>query len=78
MVKLNVPLSPALDVPVVNLKPPDTPFGPASGVVNVNAPELVDSLNPVAISMLPPLPVAANPAFTVIDPPSSLVSLPLV
>ena len=60
------------------MKPPLIPFGPAFGVVNVNAPELVVSLYPVLISILPPLPVAAKPAFTVILPPSSLISLPFV
>ena len=78
VVKLNVPLSPALDVPVRKVKPPLIPFGPAFGVVKVNDPLDVLSLYPVLISILPPLPLAANPAFTVILPPSSLVSLPFV
>ena len=76
--KANPPLSPLLAVPVVNVNPPLIPLVPAFGVVNVNAPDDVDSEYPVLISMFPPFPVAAKPAFTVILPPLSDVSLPLV
>jgi hypothetical protein len=78
VVNENDPLSPPVDAPVLNLNPPLTPFDPAFGVVNVNAPDDVDSEYPVLISMFPPFPVAAKPAFTVILPPLSDVSLPLV
>ena len=78
VVKLNPPLSPVclLPSPVEYVNPPLVPAVPASGVLNVNDPLDVDFEYPVAISILPPLPVNASPAFTFIDPPSSSVADP--
>ena len=77
MLKANPPLLPALDDPLENTKPPLLPpDDPASGVLKLNDPLDVDFEYPVAIAILPPLPVAAYPADTLIDPPSSVFSVP--
>ena len=78
VVKLKPPLSPELVVPVLNVNAPLIPFVPEFGVFKTNEPLDVASEYPVAISILPPLPVSASPAFTVIDPPSSDRSVPLL
>ena len=55
---------------------PLLPASPDSGVKSLISPLLALRLLPVAISILPPLPVAASPALTVMDPPSSSLADP--
>ena len=73
-----IPEFPPAAFPVNKLTDPLLPFDPLFCEEIPTFPLLPPSLPPDCRTNLPPFPAMADPAFTVIDPPSSLVSLPLV